>query len=71
MAKEAANLARECKFGGNKLINYNCNKNPVQIDIEKDLIKLRIQRKKSRKMELIEEKNIANIIKLSDENEHQ
>ena len=70
LAKEAANLARECKFGGNKLINYNCNKNPVQIDIEKDLIKLRIQRKKSRKMKLIEEKNIANIVKMSDEIEH-
>ena len=70
LAKEAAKLARECKFGGNKFINYDCNKNPVQIDIEKDLIKLRIQRKKVRKMKLTSEKNIANIIKLSDESEN-
>ena len=70
LAKKAANLAKDCKYGGNKMINYNCNKNPVQIDIEKDLIKLRIQRKKSRKMELISEKNISNIMKLGDDSEN-
>ena len=64
LAKQAAELAKTCKYNGNKIVNYNCNKNPVQIDIEKDLIRLRKLKKKERKMNLIEEKNLTNMNKV-------
>ena len=52
------------------MVNYNCYKNPIQIDIEKDLIRLRKNRKNQSKMQLIEEKNLTNIKKIeNDEND--
>ena len=45
LAKQAAHVAKTCKYNGNTVVRYNCNKNPVQIDIEKDLIRLRRIRK--------------------------
>ena len=46
-----------CKYGENHTMYYNMGKNPVQVDIAKDLIKLRQQRKKERKMFMLNEHN--------------
>ena len=57
IAKYAATLAKMCKYGENNIIKYQINKNPVQVDIAKDLIKLRINRKKERKYFWIDKLN--------------
>ena len=41
LAKEAANTARMCKFGESKFLRYDLRKNPINVDIAKDMIKLR------------------------------
>ena len=57
LAKEAANWARMSKYGQAKVVRYNMNKNPVNVDIAKDLIKLRLKRRKERKQEWMYCKN--------------
>ena len=57
IAKHATTIARMCKYGEKRTVYYNMGKNPVQVDIAKDLIKLRRQRKKERKMFLLNELN--------------
>ena len=57
LAKSAANLANMCKYGESKFIKYNMNINPINVDIAKDLIKLRKQRKNKRISDWIEMRN--------------
>ena len=57
LAKSAANLAKMCKYGESKFIRYELRKNAVNVDIAKDLIKLRKLWKKQRKSEWINMKN--------------
>ena len=57
MAREAANIARMCKFGDSKFIRYRLDKNPVNVDIAKDIIKLEKMLKTRRKNEWFEMKN--------------
>ena len=57
LAKEAAIWARMSKYGEANVVKYNMNKNPVNVDIAKDLIKLRQKRRKERKKEWIFNKN--------------
>ena len=40
-----------CKYGKSRFIKYDLRKNPIDVDIAKDLIKLRKQLKEKRKME--------------------
>ena len=47
--REAANTARMCKFGESRLTRYDLKKNPINVDIAKDLIKLRKRIKNERK----------------------
>ena len=58
LAKSAANLLNMCKYGESKFIRYDLRKNPVNVDIAKDLIKLRKLWKKQRKSEWINMKMI-------------
>ena len=51
IAREAANIARMCKFGDSKFVKYKLQYNPVNVDIAKDLIKLRKKIKLDRKNE--------------------
>ena len=48
MAKEAAKLAKKCKKRESNIINYDMSKNPINVDISKDLIWLRKYQKKQR-----------------------
>ena len=57
LAKEAANMARLCKFGDSKFIKYDIAKNPINVDIAKDLIKLRKKIKYERHNEWQEMRN--------------
>ena len=57
LAKEAANVARLCKFGESKFIRYNIANNPINVDIAKDLIKLRKKIKYERHNEWQEMRN--------------
>ena len=57
LAKQAATFARMCKYGESRTIKYDMSKNPIQVDIAKDLIRLRKQRKKARKFNMIHELN--------------
>ena len=57
LAKEAAMIARDCKFNGDKMVKYDMLKNPVAVDIAKDLIRLRIIRKKEQRKEWIRIRN--------------
>ena len=57
LAKSAANLANMCKYGQSKFIKYDIKKNDVNVDIAKDLIKLRKKLKQERKSKWIEIKN--------------
>ena len=56
LAKDGAMLARDCKFGKSNIIKYKMHKNPVNVDIAKDLVKLRIRRKIERRQKWIDEK---------------
>ena len=58
LAKQAAKLAEMCKYGDSKIIKYDMKKNPIQVDIAKDLIRLRRKRKEERKMFMIKMKNM-------------
>ena len=49
LAREAANMAQMCKFGESRLTRYDLKKNPINVDIAKDLIKLRKRIKNERK----------------------
>ena len=53
LAKYAATIARMCKYGECKYIKYDMNKNPIQVDIAKDLIRLRKIRKRNRNMQMM------------------
>ena len=56
IAREAANIARMCKFGDSKFIKYRLDKNPVNVDIAKDMIKLKKMLKTKRKNEWLDMK---------------
>ena len=56
LAKEAANIAKSCKYGESKFIKYDMRKNHVTVDIAKDLIRFRINEKEKRKLEWLQVK---------------
>ena len=60
LAKHAAIIARMCKYGESKYIKYNINKNQIQVDIAKDLVRLRQVRKRNRKLQMM---NLCNYSK--------
>ena len=62
LAKAAASIAKQCKYGQDNTIKYDMSKNPVGIDIAKDLIRLRIIRKNERRDEWIKIKNNRKIL---------
>ena len=51
LAKEAAIIAKQCKYRENNFIRYDMRKNHVSVDIAKDMIKLRKQLKLKREKE--------------------
>ena len=53
LAKHAATISRMCKYGEQRYIQYNMVKNPIQVDIAKDLIRLRRIRKKNRHFQMM------------------
>ena len=40
-----------CKYGETKIVKYNMNKNPVNVDIAKDLIKTKNEKRKEKRMD--------------------
>ena len=54
MAKQAAIIANNCKYGYDNIINYNTYLNPINVDISKDLILLKKWYKNERKREWLE-----------------
>ena len=66
LAKSAANLANMCKYGQlqSRFIKYDIRENAVNVDIAKDLIKLRKQLKNQRKSKWIEIRMIESTIKM-------
>ena len=63
VAKQAAQISRDCKFGKSKIIKYNTFKNPANVDIAKDLIKLRKFQNERRRKEWIQEKQEKQLVK--------
>ena len=58
IAKEAASIAKQCKYGKSRYMVYNCYYNPVHVDISIDLKRLRSKHGQDRKREW-REKNKA------------
>ena len=54
LAKQAANIANNCKYGYDNIIHYNTFLNPINVDISKDLILLKKWYKNERKRSWIE-----------------
>ena len=51
IAKEAASIAKQCKYGKSNYMVYNCYYNPVHVDISIDLKRLRYKHYQDRKRE--------------------
>ena len=56
LAKEASTLAYECKYGDSKVVKYRMFNNPINVDISKDMKRLRRKHKKEKRARWIEEK---------------
>ena len=67
IAKEAAVWAKDCKYGYSNIVKYDMSQNPINVDIAKDLIKLRRKNKDLRRKEWIQDKNTREEEKLFDE----
>ena len=52
-ANKAASISRDCKFNNGDFVNYNLYYNPINVDISKDLIKLRKWQKQQRRSKWI------------------
>ena len=54
LAKQAATIANNCKYGHDNVIKYNTYFNPINVDISKDIIQLKKWYKNERKIKWLE-----------------